>query len=88
MGASLFFSVVNNVVIISHIFYLTDFVLLFLNMMFILRFAEFKMSVAYLFVCLKAYRTLSGDKERFNERMIELASRPKQEPKAAEAVGK
>ncbi|XP_048043287.1 apoptosis-inducing factor 1, mitochondrial isoform X1 [Megalobrama amblycephala] len=33
-----------------------------------------------------AYRTVSGDKERFNERMIELASRPKQEPKAAEAV--
>nr|AKO73679.1 apoptosis-inducing factor [Ctenopharyngodon idella] len=34
-----------------------------------------------------AYRTVSGDKERYNERMIELASRPKQEPKAAEAVG-
>ncbi|XP_067262611.1 apoptosis-inducing factor 1, mitochondrial isoform X3 [Chanodichthys erythropterus] len=33
-----------------------------------------------------AYRTVSGDKERFNERMIELASRPKLEPKAAEAV--
>ncbi|KAK9974769.1 hypothetical protein ABG768_022846 [Culter alburnus] len=33
-----------------------------------------------------AYRTVSGDKERFNERMIELASRSKQEPKAAEAV--
>lgn len=46
------------------------------------------MSVVYLFVCLKAYRTVSGDKERYNERMIELASRPKQEPKAAEAVGK
>ncbi|XP_067295286.1 apoptosis-inducing factor 1, mitochondrial isoform X2 [Pseudorasbora parva] len=33
-----------------------------------------------------AYRTVSGDKERYNERMIEIASRPKQQPKAAEAV--
>ncbi|XP_016321438.1 apoptosis-inducing factor 1, mitochondrial-like isoform X3 [Sinocyclocheilus anshuiensis] len=33
-----------------------------------------------------AYRTVSGDKERYNERMIEIASRPKQEPQAAEAV--
>ncbi|XP_077097341.1 apoptosis-inducing factor 1, mitochondrial isoform X2 [Siphateles boraxobius] len=32
------------------------------------------------------YRTLSGDKERYKERMIEIASRPKQEPQAAEAV--
>ncbi|XP_051961672.1 apoptosis-inducing factor 1, mitochondrial isoform X3 [Xyrauchen texanus] len=35
-----------------------------------------------------AYRTISGDKERYNERMIEIASRPKQEPQAAEAVAK
>lgn len=33
-----------------------------------------------------AYRTVSGDKERYNERMIEIASRPKQGPQAAEAV--
>lgn len=33
-----------------------------------------------------AYRTVSGDKERYNERMIEIASRPKQQPQAAEAV--
>ncbi|KAA0716670.1 Apoptosis-inducing factor 1, mitochondrial [Triplophysa tibetana] len=32
------------------------------------------------------YRTVSGDKERYNERMIEIASRPKQGPQAAEAV--
>ncbi|XP_039515255.1 apoptosis-inducing factor 1, mitochondrial-like [Pimephales promelas] len=34
------------------------------------------------------YRTLSGDKERYKERIIEIASRPKQEPQAAEAVAK
>lgn len=61
---------------------------MFLYMMLILIFAEFKISVVYLFVCLKTYRTLSGDKERYKERMIEIASRPKQEPQAAEAVGK
>ncbi|XP_052412130.1 apoptosis-inducing factor 1, mitochondrial isoform X1 [Carassius gibelio] len=33
-----------------------------------------------------AYRTVSGDKERYNERMIEIASRPKQGPQAAEAL--
>ncbi|XP_043095403.1 apoptosis-inducing factor 1, mitochondrial isoform X1 [Puntigrus tetrazona] len=33
-----------------------------------------------------AYRTVSGDKERYNERMLEIASRPKQGPQAAEAV--
>ncbi|XP_016143718.1 apoptosis-inducing factor 1, mitochondrial-like isoform X3 [Sinocyclocheilus grahami] len=33
-----------------------------------------------------AYRTVSGDKERYNERMIEIGSRPKQGPQAAEAV--
>ncbi|KAK7164270.1 hypothetical protein R3I94_002860 [Phoxinus phoxinus] len=32
------------------------------------------------------YRTISGDKERYNERMSEIASRHKQEPQAAEAV--
>ncbi|KAF4112839.1 apoptosis-inducing factor 1, mitochondrial isoform X3 [Onychostoma macrolepis] len=32
------------------------------------------------------YRTVSGDKERYNERMIEIASRSKQGPQAAEAV--
>ncbi|XP_056116034.1 apoptosis-inducing factor 1, mitochondrial isoform X1 [Rhinichthys klamathensis goyatoka] len=32
------------------------------------------------------YRTVSGDKERYKERMIEIASRSKQEPQAAEAV--
>uniref|UniRef100_A0A672MVW9 Apoptosis-inducing factor 1, mitochondrial n=1 Tax=Sinocyclocheilus grahami TaxID=75366 RepID=A0A672MVW9_SINGR len=35
-----------------------------------------------------AYRTVSGDKERYNERMIEIGSRPKQGPQAAEAVAK
>lgn len=54
----------------------------------ILRFAEFKVIVVYWFVCFKAYRTVSGDKERYNERMIEIASRPKQGPQAAEALGK
>ncbi|XP_057217350.1 apoptosis-inducing factor 1, mitochondrial isoform X2 [Triplophysa rosa] len=34
------------------------------------------------------YRTVSGDKERYNERMIEIASRPKQRPQAAEAVAR
>uniref|UniRef100_A0A8C2FD84 Apoptosis-inducing factor 1, mitochondrial-like n=1 Tax=Cyprinus carpio TaxID=7962 RepID=A0A8C2FD84_CYPCA len=33
-----------------------------------------------------AYRTVSGDKERYNERMIDLVNRPKQGPRAAEAV--
>ncbi|XP_059407089.1 apoptosis-inducing factor 1, mitochondrial-like isoform X1 [Carassius carassius] len=33
-----------------------------------------------------AYRTVSGDKERYNDRMIEIASRPKQGPQAAEAL--
>ncbi|XP_059404505.1 apoptosis-inducing factor 1, mitochondrial-like isoform X1 [Carassius carassius] len=33
-----------------------------------------------------AYRTVSGDKERYNERMIDIANRPKQGPSAAEAV--
>ncbi|XP_026112759.1 apoptosis-inducing factor 1, mitochondrial-like isoform X2 [Carassius auratus] len=33
-----------------------------------------------------AYRTVSGDKERYNERMIDIANRPKQRPSAAEAV--
>uniref|UniRef100_A0A673NJ03 Apoptosis-inducing factor 1, mitochondrial n=1 Tax=Sinocyclocheilus rhinocerous TaxID=307959 RepID=A0A673NJ03_9TELE len=33
-----------------------------------------------------AYRTVSGDKERYNERMIDIANRPKQGPQAAEAV--
>ncbi|KAK2911145.1 hypothetical protein Q8A67_003278 [Cirrhinus molitorella] len=33
-----------------------------------------------------AYRTVSGDKERYNERMIQIASRPKHGPLAAEAV--
>ncbi|XP_016331737.1 apoptosis-inducing factor 1, mitochondrial isoform X2 [Sinocyclocheilus anshuiensis] len=33
-----------------------------------------------------AYHTVSGDKERYNERMIDIANRPKQGPQAAEAV--
>ncbi|XP_073696512.1 apoptosis-inducing factor 1, mitochondrial isoform X2 [Garra rufa] len=33
-----------------------------------------------------AYRTVSGDKERYNERMMQIASRSKQGPLAAEAV--
>ncbi|XP_051550537.1 apoptosis-inducing factor 1, mitochondrial-like isoform X2 [Myxocyprinus asiaticus] len=33
-----------------------------------------------------AYRTVSGDKERYNERMMEIVSRSKQKPQAAEAV--
>lgn len=33
-----------------------------------------------------AYRTVSGDTERYNERMIEIVSRQKQGPQAAEAV--
>lgn len=41
-----------------------------------------------LFVSLKTYRTVSGDKERFNDRIIEIASRPKQGLQAAEPVGK
>ncbi|XP_051981678.1 apoptosis-inducing factor 1, mitochondrial-like isoform X2 [Xyrauchen texanus] len=32
------------------------------------------------------YRTVSGDKERYNERMMEIASRTKQEPPSSEAV--
>lgn len=54
----------------------------------ILRFAEFKVIVVYWFVCFKAYRTVSEDKDRYNERMTEIVSRPKQGPQAAEAVGK
>uniref|UniRef100_A0A671ND46 Apoptosis-inducing factor 1, mitochondrial n=1 Tax=Sinocyclocheilus anshuiensis TaxID=1608454 RepID=A0A671ND46_9TELE len=46
------------------------------------RFAEFNVIVVYLFVCLKAYHTVSGDKERYNERMIDIANRPKQGPQA------
>uniref|UniRef100_A0A8C2CXU4 Apoptosis-inducing factor 1, mitochondrial n=1 Tax=Cyprinus carpio TaxID=7962 RepID=A0A8C2CXU4_CYPCA len=33
-----------------------------------------------------AYRTVSEDKDRYNERMTEIVSRPKQGPQAAEAV--
>uniref|UniRef100_A0A672QDI1 Apoptosis-inducing factor 1, mitochondrial n=1 Tax=Sinocyclocheilus grahami TaxID=75366 RepID=A0A672QDI1_SINGR len=55
-------------------------------MMMIFRFAKFCVIVVYLFVCLKAYHTVSGDKERYNERMIDIANRPKQGPQAAETV--